>query len=89
VGDYIGQPGGKVQPLSSEHPNPSLLFTEHDRRRANEADKADIPLMPMDLLVRLTEIVEANNSVQAKYFIDRVTEKAKQQGINAIKPSEK
>lgn len=74
---YKGQTTeGKVKPMSSEHPDTNLLFSELDRRYAyhfiNNAEQQIGMISLSEMLERLHSIDDANDSVQARYFIDKL-----------------
>lgn len=87
---YTGQGLTNIIPLESEHTDGRLLFTEHDRRNAYSflEGKPCIPtrniIEAKETVSRLMEIVDANESHQAEYFIERLLQKAQEQGVDLI-----
>jgi hypothetical protein len=85
---YAGQTtNGGITPLESELAagiNPELFFTEHDRRQAHFYLTQDIPVMDLELYQRLRAIAETPLDHQANYYLDRLHDKARQQGQDVI-----
>ncbi|MCA9342484.1 hypothetical protein KC950_00505 [Candidatus Saccharibacteria bacterium] len=72
---YTGQNNSGSLPIHNEDSDPSLLFSEHDRRSAYMLVNDELPIendKSQKVIDRLQQVYRANNSVQAKYFLDKL-----------------
>lgn len=87
---YTGQNLTTVIPMEGEHPDGTLLFSEHDRRKAYSflQDRPRIPASEIEdateFASHLADIVNANNSHQADYLLKQLLQTAREQGVDLL-----